>query len=159
MKKKYKAMVLSCMDPRFQPLVFNYLKRRKLTGKYSAFTIAGAAVGVTASKFKKWHSTFWENLNATINLHQIEKLIVINHKDCGATKIVNGKKEFNKENELILLSGYPGSGKSTLAKKKFKDYKLLSKDLFGNKIYKILENELFNIYHLLVRYFSKYQLK
>ena len=87
MKKKYKAMVLSCMDPRFQPLVFNYLKRRKLTGKYSAFTIAGAAVGVTASKFKKWHSTFWENLNATINLHQIEKLIVINHKDCGAAKI------------------------------------------------------------------------
>ena len=95
MKKKYKAMVLSCMDPRFQPLVFNYLKRRKLTGKYSAFTIAGAAVGVTASKFKKWHSTFWENLNATINLHQIEKLIVINHKDCGAAKIVNGKKKFN----------------------------------------------------------------
>ena len=102
MKKKYKAMVLSCMDPRFQPLVFNYLKRRKLTGKYSAFTIAGAAVGVTASKFKKWHSTFWENLNATINLHQIEKLIVINHKDCGAAKIINGKKEFNKENELNI---------------------------------------------------------
>ena len=102
MKKKYKAMVLSCMDPRFQPLVFNYLRRRKLTGKYSAFTIAGAAVGVTASKFKKWHSTFWENLNATINLHQIEKLIVINHKDCGAAKIVNSKKEFNNENELNI---------------------------------------------------------
>ena len=102
MKKKYKAMVLSCMDPRFQPLVFKYLKRRKLTGKYSAFTIAGAAVGVTASKFEKWHITFWENLNATINLHQIEKLIVINHKDCGAAKIVNGKKEFNNENELNI---------------------------------------------------------
>ena len=48
----------------------------------------------------------------------------------------------NKEKELILLSGYPGSGKSTLAKKKFKDHKLLSKDLFGNKIYKMLEKEL-----------------
>ena len=29
MKKKYKAMVLSCMDPRFQTKVSNYLKRRK----------------------------------------------------------------------------------------------------------------------------------
>ena len=48
----------------------------------------------------------------------------------------------NKENELILLSGYPGSGKSTLARTKFKDYKLLSKDLDGIRIYKKLEKEL-----------------
>jgi len=46
MKSKYKAMVLSCMDPRFQHLVHNHLKKKKLTGKYSAFTIAGAAVGL-----------------------------------------------------------------------------------------------------------------
>ena len=102
MKKKYKAMVLSCMDPRFQTKVSNYLKRRKLTGKYSAFTIAGAAVGVTAPKFKKWHSTFWENLNTSIKIHKIEKLIVINHKDCGAAKIVNGKKEFTPQNEMKI---------------------------------------------------------
>ena len=102
MKKKYKAMVLSCMDPRFQTKVSNYLKRRKLKGKYSAFTIAGAAVGVTASKFKKWHTTFWENLNTSIKIHRIEKLIVINHKDCGAAKIVNGRKEFTPQNEMKI---------------------------------------------------------
>ena len=99
MKSKYKAMVLSCMDPRFQHLVHNYLKKKKLTGKYSAFTIAGAAVGVTHSKFKKWHNTFYDNLATSIQLHKIEKLIVINHKDCGAAKIANGKKEFSPENE------------------------------------------------------------
>ena len=99
MKSKYKAMVLSCMDPRFQHLVHNYLKKKKLFGKYSAFTIAGAAVGVTHNKFKKWHKTFYDNLSTSIKLHQIEKLIVINHKDCGAAKIVNGKKAFNIMNE------------------------------------------------------------
>ena len=31
--KKYEAMVLSCMDPRFQPKVYKYLKTKKLTGK------------------------------------------------------------------------------------------------------------------------------
>ena len=62
MKSKYKAMVLSCMDPRFQKPVHKYLKEKKLTGKYSAFTIAGGSIGVTNEKFKKWHSTFWENL-------------------------------------------------------------------------------------------------
>ena len=97
--KKYKAMVLSCIDPRFQTKVFNYLKKKNLTGKYSSFTIAGGSIGVTAKKFKKWHSTFWENLETSINLHKIGKLIVINHKDCGAAKIVNGNKKFNSSIE------------------------------------------------------------
>ena len=99
MKSKYNAMVLSCMDPRFQHLVYNHLNKKKLIDKYSAFTIAGAAVGVTHNKFKKWHKTFYDNLSTSIKLHQIEKLIVINHKDCGAAKIVNGKKAFNIANE------------------------------------------------------------
>ena len=95
MKKKYHAMVLSCMDPRFQPIVNNYLKKRKLNGKYSAFTIAGSAIGVTASKFKKWHKSFWDNIHISIKLHKIKKLIVINHQDCGAAKMINSKKFFN----------------------------------------------------------------
>ena len=100
MKKKYEAMVLSCMDPRFQKPVHKYLDKKKLTRKFSAFTIAGGSIGVTNEKFKKWHSVFWENLETSINLHKINKLIVINHKDCGAAKIVNGKKkEFSRKNE------------------------------------------------------------
>ena len=93
--KKYEAMVLSCIDPRFQPKVYKYLKVKKLTGKYSSFTIAGAAIGVTAKKFKKWHSTFFDNLSTSIKLHKINKLIVINHQDCGAAKIINGNKKFD----------------------------------------------------------------
>ena len=92
-------MVLSCMDPRFQPIVFNYLKKNKLSGKYSAFTIAGSAIGVTANKFKKWHKVFWDNFKTSVKLHNIKKLIVINHRDCGAAKIIIGKKEFSKINE------------------------------------------------------------
>ena len=95
-------MVLSCMDPRFQPIVYNYLKKKKLIGKYSAFTIAGSAIGVTASKFKKWHKTFWDNIDTSIKLHKIKKLIVINHRDCGAAKIINGKKKFNRANETKI---------------------------------------------------------
>ncbi len=102
MKKKYQALVLSCIDPRFQPIVFNYLKKRNLVGKYSSFTIAGSAIGVTAPKFRKWHKTFWDNLETSINLHKITKLIVINHYDCGAAKILNRKKSFNEKIETLI---------------------------------------------------------
>ena len=87
------------MDPRFQPIIYNYLKKKKINGNYSSFTIAGSAIGVTANKFKKWHKTFWENFDTSVKLHNIKKLIVINHRDCGAAKIINGKKEFSKINE------------------------------------------------------------
>jgi carbonic anhydrase len=102
MIKKHKAMVLSCIDPRFQSIVYNYLKKKKLNGKYSSFTIAGSAIGVTAPKFRKWHKTFWDNLETSIQLHKIKKLIVINHRDCGAAKIINGKKTFDNFHETKI---------------------------------------------------------
>ena len=95
-------MVLSCIDPRFQSIVFNYLKKKKLNGKYSSFTIAGSAIGITANKFKRWHKVFWDNFDISIKLHNVKKLIVINHRDCGAAKIVNKKKEFSKVNETTV---------------------------------------------------------
>ena len=117
MSKKYKAMVLSCIDPRFQPIVFNYLKKRNLNGKYSSFTIAGSAIGVTAAKFRKWHKTFWDNLETSINLHKITKLIVINHCDCGAAKILNGKKNFNEQRESFIHKKSFNQIKKTLKKR------------------------------------------
>ena len=136
MKSKYKAMVLSCMDPRFQHLVHNYLKNQKLSGKYSAFTIAGAAVGVTHNKFKKWHKTFYDNLSTSIKLHEIEKLIVINHKDCGAAKIANGKKVFNITNEKIIHKNSFSKLKKEI-KKKFSKLKIeLNLMSLENKIIK-----------------------
>ena len=95
-------MILSCIDPRFQTIVYDYLKKRKLSGKYSSFTIAGASLGVTATKFKKWHKTFWDNIDTSIKLHNIKKLIVINHRDCGAAKIINGKNFFSNDIETKI---------------------------------------------------------
>ena len=128
MSKKYEAMVLSCMDPRFQKPVHQYLKNKKLTGKFSAFTIAGGSIGVTNNKFKKWHSTFWENLETSINLHKINKLIVINHKDCGAAKIAHNNKNFNSFIENSIHKKSFSKLKKSL-KKKFPNIKVTFKIL------------------------------
>ena len=110
-------MVLSCIDPRFQTIIYKYLKKKKLTGKYSSFTIAGSAVGVTAGKFKRWHKTFWDNFDTSVRLHKIKKLIVINHRDCGAAKIINGKKEFSRVNETLIHRNSFQKIKKTFKKK------------------------------------------
>ena len=132
MKANYKAMVLSCIDPRFQPIVYNYLKKKRLIGKYSSFTIAGSAVGVTANRFKKWHKVFWENFDTSVKLHNIKKLIVINHRDCGAAKIINGKKEFSTINETkVHKTSFQKLKK--IFKKKYPKFKIELKLISLNK--------------------------
>ena len=132
MKPNYKAMVLSCIDPRFQPIVYNYLKKKKLNGKYSFFTIAGSSIGVTANKFKRWHTVFWDNFETSVKLHNIKKLIVINHRDCGAAKIINGKKNFSSMNEIKVHKNSFQKIKKTF-KKKYPKLKIELKLISLNK--------------------------
>jgi hypothetical protein len=87
----YEAMVLSCIDPRMQEPVHKYTVDQNLTGKFSQFVIAGAAIGVVAPAFKEWHQAFWDNLDTSIQLHHIKKVIAIDHRDCGAAKIAYGE--------------------------------------------------------------------
>ncbi len=86
----YDAMVLGCIDPRLQEPVHRYCARHGLTGKFSQFVIAGAAIGVVADAFKDWHKAFWDNLATSVQLHHIKRVIAIDHRDCGAAKIAYG---------------------------------------------------------------------
>ena len=99
MKKNYKTMVLTCIDPRCQPKVNSIMKKKKLKGKYSLFSIAGSTLGITSKNLKNWDKVFWKNFAISCQIHGINKLIAINHYDCGLAKMLNKKKLFNKQIE------------------------------------------------------------
>ena len=92
-------MVLTCIDPRCQPKINSMMKKKKLIGKYSLFSIAGSTLGITSQNLKNWDKVFWKNFSISSQIHGIKKLIVINHYDCGLAKILNKKKLFNKKIE------------------------------------------------------------
>jgi carbonic anhydrase len=83
-------MLVTCIDPRFPKPTIDYMRHRKMVGKYSQFTFAGASIGVVAPAFKAWAPAFWDNLAASMQLHNIPKVIAMNHRDCGAAKIAYG---------------------------------------------------------------------
>ena len=99
MKKNYQAMVLSCIDPRCQLKINSIMKNKKLSGKYSLFSIAGSTLGITSKNFKNWEKVFWTNFSISSQIHGIKKLIAINHYDCGLAKMLSKKKLFNKKIE------------------------------------------------------------
>jgi hypothetical protein len=86
----YGAMLLSCIDPRMVTPVFKYMDEQSLSGKYSQFCIAGAAIAVVAPKFEAWRPAFWDNLATSVELHHLNKVIAIDHRDCGAARIAYG---------------------------------------------------------------------
>ena len=85
------ALLLNCIDYRLTGATTRYMSGRHLAGKYDQFILAGAALGAKNDKFPAWGTTFWEHVQVAIDLHHIRKIIVIDHRDCGAYKVILGK--------------------------------------------------------------------
>lgn len=97
------ALVLSCMDFRMIDHVANFLAKRGLQGKYDLVTIAGAAIGVMNEAKPAWGELFWEHVDLARDLHGIRRIIVIDHRDCGACKaFVSGDCADDRQGELEI---------------------------------------------------------
>lgn len=84
------ALLLSCMDFRLMDDIERYMSGRKLRDKYDHIVLAGASLGAITDKYPAWSKTFWEHLDIAIQLHGIHTVIVMDHRDCGAYKVILG---------------------------------------------------------------------
>ena len=93
------ALLLSCMDFRLVDDVERYMSDRGLRNKYDHIVLAGASLGAITDKYPAWNKTFWEHLDIAIKLHNIHTVIVMDHRDCGAYKVILGA-EHTKDPEV-----------------------------------------------------------
>jgi len=84
------ALLLSCMDYRLVDDLTRYMDGRGLTNQYDHIVLAGASAGASHPKLASWHETFWSHLQVAIDLHKVKKVVVVDHRDCGAYKIAVG---------------------------------------------------------------------
>jgi hypothetical protein len=81
---KTKALVLSCIDFRFVDFEQNFLKSQNLDHQYDWLSLAGASLALADFPSHADTETFWEQLELSYKLHSIEKVIILDHQDCGA---------------------------------------------------------------------------
>ncbi len=108
-KGEVEALLLSCMDYRFMDDIGRYMKERGLTDKYDHVILAGASLGATTDRYPAWNKTFWEHLEIAIQLHKIKKVMIMDHRDCGAYKVILGPEhaedaEIEKETHARFLN-------------------------------------------------------
>ena len=90
--KEAEALLLSCMDFRLMAHVARYMASRKMVGAYDHVIVAGASLGVLTDRYPAWGKTFWEHVEIAIALHKIPKVMVMDHRDCGAYETLLGEE-------------------------------------------------------------------
>ncbi|WP_372618058.1 hypothetical protein [Falsiroseomonas sp.] len=88
---QYEAMLVNCIDPRLTTPSFLWMSSHGLRDSYSHFVIAGGPIGAVHPRFAAWHAAFWENLEITVGLHAIRRVVAMTHRDCGAAKLAFGE--------------------------------------------------------------------
>jgi carbonic anhydrase len=85
------ALLLTCMDFRLMDDIERYMSGRGLRDKYDHIVLAGASLGALTNKYPAWGQTFWNHLDIAIELHHVHKVIVLDHRDCGAYRVILGE--------------------------------------------------------------------
>jgi hypothetical protein len=86
------ALLLTCMDYRLVDATVAWMDGLEhMKGEFDHIVLAGASLGVVTDKFPPWAQTFWDHLKISIDLHHIKEVMILDHRDCGAYKVVYGK--------------------------------------------------------------------
>lgn len=82
------AIVITCIDFRFQEYINNWLRVNFKPGTYDRGAFAGAAKSL---------ETILDQVNVAHRLHHIKKAVLINHEDCGAYGEEGSKEKHSKD--------------------------------------------------------------
>ena len=89
---KVEALLLSCMDFRLMDDVERFMSGPlSLRNNYDHVVLAGASLGAVTDRYPAWNETFWGHLDVAIQLHGIHRVVVLDHRDCGAYRVILGK--------------------------------------------------------------------
>jgi hypothetical protein len=85
------ALGLTCIDYRLVDDSVRFFDSMHLTNEYDLTALAGASLAAVSPKFPSSNAAFWDHVGIAKQLHHIKKVIVVDHRDCGAYKVAFGK--------------------------------------------------------------------
>jgi len=96
------ALCVCCIDYRLvDNAVAFFDKEQHLLHSYDLVALAGASLAAVGPAFPTSNPAFWDHVSIARQLHHIKRVVVLDHRDCGAYKVQYG-------------SQYAGSGDAEL---------------------------------------------
>ena len=124
------TLLVSCIDFRLRDETAELMEEIfKLTDQYDEVAIPGSSLALVAKDAKPhWGETLKDIISLASNLHKIERVIFLDHRECGAYKIILGDESVSTHD------------KETKAHKKIfkKTRKVFAKQFPDLKVYTLL---------------------
>ena len=86
------ALALTCIDYRLVDDGVHFIDGLGLTKDFDQVALAGASLAAVSDKFPSSNKAFWDQLDIAKTLHHVKRLVVLDHRDCGAYKVAFGDK-------------------------------------------------------------------
>ncbi|HUO93231.1 MAG TPA: carbonic anhydrase [Rhizomicrobium sp.] len=84
------ALALTCIDYRLVEAGVRFVNGLGLTKDFDQVALAGASLAAVSDKFPSSNKAFWDHVDIARSLHHVKRLIVVDHRDCGAYKVAFG---------------------------------------------------------------------
>jgi carbonic anhydrase len=85
------ALAITCIDYRLVDDATRFFAGQKLTNDYDLVSLAGASLAAVSPRFPSSNAAFWDHVGIAKQLHSIKKVIVVDHRECGAYNVAFGK--------------------------------------------------------------------
>ena len=85
------ALGITCIDYRLVDDAVRFFHHKHLARDYDQVSLAGASLAAVSAEFPSSNAAFWNHIDIAKTLHHIKKVIVVDHRDCGAYKVAFGK--------------------------------------------------------------------
>jgi hypothetical protein len=85
------ALAVMCIDYRLVDHAVGFFDdERKLRGQYDLVALAGASLAAVAPAFPASSAAFWDHVSIAWQLHNIKRIVMLDHRQCGAYKVQFG---------------------------------------------------------------------
>ena len=81
------ALAITCIDYRLVDDAVRFFDAKKMTNDYDQVSLAGASLAAVSDKFPSSNAAFWDHIAIAKQLHSIKKVVLLDHRDCGAYKV------------------------------------------------------------------------
>lgn len=85
------ALALTCIDYRLVDDGVRFFDGLGLTNHYDQVALAGASLAAVSPSFSSSNAAFWDHIAIARKLHNIRRVIVLDHRDCGAYRLHSGR--------------------------------------------------------------------
>ena len=124
---KADLLLVNCIDCRYPHAIHNYMHDTYCGKIYDHLVLAGAALACTEiyTHNPAWSETFLQHVSLSIDLHEIDGVLILDHRTCGAYVKVgllteadhNTQREFD-QHEKVAKTAAPLVGDVFMQKKR-----------------------------------------